>query len=564
MLNSITLSTGKTIKIPIFDAWTGKGTKTRANGVLRDYDSSNHIVYSSVTDAELLELGNILCGSNKSNLTIKFDNQPTSRNGHWCMILFWDYYPTGNTYELRHPFNVSNDGTSIEAHSGGFGDSSNNARFYRSYNSAPAHGTTDFFELCAWYNSQPSENPSTPISNIRPGAYYTLDLYWYNSPYTAGGSMMPGDAVNESALYTKISTYEQLTHTEVIYTEPGDTFEDPYGNIISEPGGGDGDIGVDPENIEKATIPALPTLSAVDAGMITMYYATNGQLNALAAYLWSNIYDLEANFVKLFSSPMDCIIGLGIVPVIPTLGSASAVKFGNINSPIYMTKLASQFVEKDCGWIQLPKWIGCFLDFAPYVKLSLYLPYIGYRDLNPNDVMGHSIHVVYHIDCLTGGCCAMIETEQTLLYSFNGSCIANVPLTATNFSSAIQNAISAVSSVGKGIGNLATGNIGGTIGNLTDAANAALNMGPDIQRSGAMGGAAGLMSYQKPMLVIERPRMCVPLNLNHFKGNTLYVTRQLSACQGFTQIDMINLDGVPCTSTERKELETILHEGVYF
>ena len=380
---------------------------------------------------------------------------------------------------------------------------------------------------------------------------------------------MPGDAPTEANVYTHITTYEQLTHTEVDYTEPGDTYEDPYGNIISGPGGGDGDIGVDPENIEKATIPALPTLSAVDAGMITMYYATNGQLNALASYLWTNIYDLEANFVKLFSSPMDCIIGLGIVPVVPTLGSAAAVKFGNINTSVFMTKLASQFAEKDMGTISVPKWIGSFLDYSPYVKLSLYLPYIGYRELSADDIVGDTIHVVYHIDCLTGGCCAFVETgKKGLLYTFNGSCIANVPLTATNYSTAIQNAVSAVGAGLTTIAGIATGaapvTAMGIASGLSNAANTAINSKPSVQRSGSMGGAAGLMSYQKPMLIIERPRMCVPLNLNHFKGNTLYVTRQLSACQGFTQIDMINLDGVPCTSTERKELETILHEGVYF
>jgi hypothetical protein len=300
-----------------------------------------------------------------------------------------------------------------------------------------------------------------------------------------------------------------------------------------------------------------------------MYYCTNGQLQALAAYLWANIYDLEANFVKLFSNPMDCIIGLGIVPVLPQLGASSAVKFGNITTSVYMTKLSSQFQELDCGSIAIPKWIGCFMDYAPYVKVSLYLPYIGYRELSADDVVGDTIHVVYHIDCLTGGCCAMVETgKKGLLYSFNGSCIADVPLTAINYSGSIQNAVSAVGAGLTMAAGVATGaaplTAMGAASMLSNAANTAINSKPTVQRSGSMGGAAGLMSYQKPLLIIERPRMCVPNNLNHFKGNTLYVTRLLSNVKGFTTVEMINLEDVPATQEERDELMNILAEGVYF
>lgn len=578
MFNAITLSTGTTIQIPIYDAYTSSDyeVKTRSNAVLRDYQMNHQsISMSRCTDEELIELANILTGQQRTSLTINFEQLSGGQpyDGHWVILLFWFYNPEENKYYLHTPF-TSGQGTGWVVNCALVGDSHFdgilfNYRYYRGYNASGYHSYTDFLSAVSYLkNTTPQPTIARPLMNVRPGSFYSLD-FCFNNRSTTLDTFLPGNRYSESAIYAYIEEYEEETGTSVDYSDSTGTYYDPYGNIISQPGGGDGDPGLDVDEIEKAVIPSLPSLSAVDAGMITMYYCTNAQLQALAGYLWSNIYDLEANFVKLFSNPMDCIIGLGIVPVVPQLGSAANVKFGNITTNISMTKLSSQFQELDCGSIAIPKWIGCFMDYAPYVKVSLYLPYIGYRELSADDVVGDTIHVVYHIDCLTGGCCAMVETaNKGLLYSFNGSCIADVPLTAINYSGAIQNAVSAVGAGLTMAAGVATGaaplTAMGAASMLSNAANTAINSKPSVQRSGSMGGAAGLMSYQKPLLIVERPRMCVPNKLNHFKGNTLYVTRKLSNVKGFTTVEMINLEDVPATQAERDELTKILAEGVYF
>lgn len=579
MFTSITLSTGTTIKIPIFDAFTGIESKTRANGVLRDYDMSGHLKFSKITDEELIELHNIIYNGTATTITINREQLSGGSiyDGHWVFFLFWYYDSVDNRYNLASSFSGSSQSNCVVLLNL-VGDSHYtsvffNYRYYKSYNAdgyVDDLGThyTNYFDAVAYWKANEIYK-IRPLINVRPGYIYSLDFCYWNNTERELCHFLNVATPTESTIYSNISDYEEATHTQVDITDQSQTYTDPYGNIISEPGGYDGDISIDPEAVEKGEIPDLPTLSAVDAGMITMYYCTNAQLQALANYLWTNIYDLETNFVKLFANPMDCIIGLGIVPVTPSLGSAAAVHFGNISTSVYMTKLASQFVEYDLGSVAVPKWLGCFMDYSPYVKLSLYLPYIGYRDLSADDVVGDTIHVVYHIDCLTGGCCAFVETaKKGLLYTFNGSCIANVPLTATNYSTAIQNAVSAVGAGLTTVAGIATGAApiaaAGVAAGLSNAANTAINSKPQIQRSGAMGGAAGLMSCQRPQLIIERPRMCVPNTLNHFVGNTLYVTRRLGNIQGFTQIDLINLENIPCTADERKELEAILNGGVYF
>lgn len=342
----------------------------------------------------------------------------------------------------------------------------------------------------------------------------------------------------------------------------------PYGTVTSITGGGNGNPYMDLDTSEKVDFPDLPTLSAVSAGLITMYNPSLAQLQNLASFLWSQPFDIDT-FKKLFANPMDAIIGLGIIPVQPSLSGSQNVKFGNVDSQVAMPKLSSQFVEFDCGSVTIDKWLDCFMDYDPYTKIQIYLPYSGIHSLSADDVIGKTLTLRYHIDCLTGGCAIMLYvSDKGVEYQWNGCCIANIPLTAINYSSAIQNGISAAISVGSIAIGAATGaaplTIAGGTSLANNAANMALNSKPNFERSGNMGGAAGLLSVQTPYLIIERPNISVPDKLNKFTGNTSNVTFKLNELTGFTMIDLINLDDIPCTVTERNELLSILKEGVIF
>lgn len=348
---------------------------------------------------------------------------------------------------------------------------------------------------------------------------------------------------------------------------------DPYSYLnggASGTGGGDGDggTGAGVDSIEKAEVPPLPTLSATSAGFITIYNPSQSQLVALADYLWSNAFDIDT-FKKLFSDPMEAIIGLGIIPVNPSIGGSRAVKFGSVTTSVSMPYLGSQWVEKSMGSVSIRKYIGSFMDYEPYVKVSLYLPYIGFHELSADDVMNDTISVTYHVDCLTGGCTAFVYVgDKGIMYQYSGSCITNVPLTAINWSTAIQNAVSAATSGAMVIAGVATGaaplTAMGAMGLAGSAANTALNSKPTVQRSGAMGGSSGLMGYQRPMIVITRPRISIPDKMSSMYGNCLNATMRLGKCKGFTMVEQVHLDGVPCTEKERDELQSLLKKGVIF
>ncbi len=344
--------------------------------------------------------------------------------------------------------------------------------------------------------------------------------------------------------------------------------DNPYGEEgTSNIGGGDGAF-IDPDATDGAEIPDLPTISAADLGFITMYNPSAAQLKSLSDFMWSGAFDL-VTYKKLFSDPMQSIIGLAIVPVQPSIAGAKNVMFGTIDSGITMNYLSTNYVQMDCGSVSIDKYVGCFMDNDPYTKISIYLPFIGIRQISADDCIGRSLHVVYNIDVLTGACACFIEVSgKGVLYSYNGSCITNVPLTAVNFSGAIQNAVSAIgSAIGIAAG-MATGAAPVTAmsiaGLATSAANTALNSKPQVQRSGNLGGSAGIMSIMTPYVIIERPRMSVPNKIEEYVGQTSNITMYLGDCKGFTMCDYVHLDNLNATSEEIVEIESMLRSGVIF
>ena len=370
-----------------------------------------------------------------------------------------------------------------------------------------------------------------------------------------------------SSYFKTFSVYGDLLNipfTDLDAEAQGFSGDDPYLINPSTIGGGYGTGTITPSDLIDD--PEPPDIDAISTGLLTIFKPTLTQIQSLGDYLWSNAFDVDT-LKKLFGDPMDAIIGLSIVPVNPPAGGSKNVKVGNIDTGISMSYLSRQFVEKDLGSLSIDPYIGSFMDYSPYTKIQIYLPYVGFRELSPEDVMGCTLNIKYIIDVLTGGCNAVINVSgKGAIYQFNGSCIANVPLTALNYSGAIQNAISAVGSLvttGAGIasGNPALAGVGG-VSLATRAANAAINTKPTIQRSGNAGGASGLCAVQYPYAIIERPRLSTPANYNGFIGNTLNVTMTIGSCDGLTMVEAIHLDNVLCTENEREELMKMLHEGV--
>ena len=344
--------------------------------------------------------------------------------------------------------------------------------------------------------------------------------------------------------------------------------DNPYGDPgTSGPGGGDGDYG-DPDSVDPTSVPDLPTASAASTGFITIYNPTNADLTSLGNYLWSGAFDLNT-FKKMYADPMECIISLGIVPCLPNSGGSRNIFFGNIDTGINCTYLSTQYAKVDCGSVSLTKYVGSFMDYSPYVKVQLFLPYIGFIHLGTDDIMGGSINVTYHVDVLSGDCIAFItHSSKGVLYSYTGNCLTNVPVTAANYASSLRNYYESVLGIipstanGAMSGGAAGAAAGAMSGALSAASNIVLNTKPDFQRSGSLGGSSGIMGVQKPFIIIERPNISVPNKVQHYMGQTSNMTASLGGLSGMTIVEAVHLEGIPCTTSELAEIDSILKSGV--
>lgn len=343
--------------------------------------------------------------------------------------------------------------------------------------------------------------------------------------------------------------------------------DNPYGEGGSATvGGGDGKYG-DIDAVDGTAVPELPGLSAVDTGFISLYNPTTANLKSLYQFLWSNLFDLNT-FKKLFADPMDCLISLGITPCVPASSGATNIMFGNVDSGVNATELSTQFAQVDCGSVDIDKYVGSFLDYSPYVKIQLFLPYIGFVHLGTDDIMGGSINVTYNCDCLSGECIAFVShSSRGVLYSYHGNCRAELPITGANYAASLKNYYEQLSGIIPATINGASGGpmgaIAGFAGSALSAAESVmLNNKPDFQRSGTCAGSAGMIGVQTPFVVIERPRYSVPDKIQKYAGQTSNITMYLGDCRGYTAVDFVHLDGLNATADEITEIEDLLYKGV--
>lgn len=340
--------------------------------------------------------------------------------------------------------------------------------------------------------------------------------------------------------------------------EPYEPPTDPYeeGGDSGE-GGGDGTFSEEGEDVE---IPELPELTAVSTGFIKLYHPSLSQLNSLSTYMWGANFDITL-FKRLFADPMDCILGLSIVPVSVPSGSTETVNIGNISTGISMPRAGSQYVTVDCGSVNVAEFWGSFLDYEPYTKAEIYLPYIGTHPISVDDIMGKTVSVVYHVDILSGACVAYISCGGTVLYNFIGHCSSSIPVTSRDWTNVINGVMNIAGAIGTMV---ATGGASAPMQIPGMAANAVNAIKPNIEKSGAMGGTGGLMAVQKPYLILTRPRQAHPAQQWKYTGYPSFITSSLDNIGGYTEIEAIHLENINALDEELTEIERLLKEGVIF
>ena len=322
-----------------------------------------------------------------------------------------------------------------------------------------------------------------------------------------------------------------------------------------------------PRYPEQIGQPTQPPIDAIDTGFTTMYKITSDQLRALSTYMWSSQWIDVVK--KLMEDPSDVVVGLMMFPVEPLASvNLSDIIVGGIQTNAKGYKLSDQYRDITIGSKHLDfagdGGKGNFLDYSPYTKVSVVLPYCGEHSLDANDVMGKTLELHYIIDFLSGGCVAYILVDGSCHYAFAGQIGTQIPISKASFNNLISAVISAGATIGGVMSSIATGGLTAplTAGIGGSMISNVMNMHPDVSYNSGGGGVTGWISNQEPYIRIEEPIPKIAKNQKDFVGLPTYMTKRIGDCSGFTKVIESHLTNIPCTQKEQDEINKLLQNGV--
>lgn len=338
-------------------------------------------------------------------------------------------------------------------------------------------------------------------------------------------------------------------------------------------------------------------------GFIQVYNPSPSEFIAFGRWLWVTYAD--ATIDKIWNNPFDGVIGAHELYATPSKDGYSTIRSGFLDSGISSIIVRQRYTQINCGSIVIPEYWGNYLDYSPYSQAYIYLPFIGIMAVDVDDIVGHAVNVLYHVDSYTGSCIAQITCARTgysnTLYQFSGDCSVEIPMAggsqaaikaAMIGANAYQNAanisagMSLLGGIGSGlasgigsalggnpIGGIAHG-IGQSIGGITSAVSqraygeaqhtaAMVSQKSTVQHSGSFGASHGAMGIKKPYIFIRRPIQKVVNNYNRLYGYPAHKMVVIGDCTGYLRCREANVQSSLATEEEKSLIEQLLKSGVY-
>lgn len=341
-------------------------------------------------------------------------------------------------------------------------------------------------------------------------------------------------------------------------------------------------------------------------GFIQVYNPTPSEFIAFGRWLWVTYAD--ATMDTIWNNPFDGVIGAHELYATPSKDGYSTIRSGFLDSGISSIIVRQRYTQINCGSILIPEYWGNYLDYSPYSRAYIYLPFIGIMDLDVDDIVGHSVNVLYHVDSYTGSCIAQITCARdgysNTIYQFSGDCSVEIPMAggsqanikaAMIAANAYQNAanVSAgmslwggiASGIASAIGGALMPGVGSTIGGITSGIGQAIggyassqsqkaygeaqhtaamvSQKSHVQHSGSFGGSHGAMGIKKPYIIIRRPIQKVVYNYNKLYGYPAHKMVVIGECTGYLRCREVNVQSSLATDEEKRMIEEALKSGVY-
>lgn len=334
--------------------------------------------------------------------------------------------------------------------------------------------------------------------------------------------------------------------------------EDRGGDNPHNPGGFDEGDGHSPE---------LPDDDGNNTGFTACYHPDKAIVEQFCRWLWQNPLQIDwSDLQKLFNNVMDCIISLHKIYVTPSNATGgTTIHLGYIDTHISCDYCDDTHIQLPCGEITIPEYFQNSMDYESTTSVYIFLPFIGFKELSPLDVIGKKMRVTYNIDIVSGACICDIRVEKGAyscsIAQYGGNCAVEIPISSADHKALFANLTSMAVSAGAVAvsgGSLATLGIAGAGAGL----NTALNSGARIERGGSISANVGELSVKKPFVMVKRHYNSTPYRYQDISGYPASSNVALKNCAGFTRVKEIHLDAIQATEREKQELEALLKGGV--
>ena len=425
---------------------------------------------------------------------------------------------------------------------------------------SPRHFNTNYAQInnAVWGEVAEIVSPLATLSTV----YIAVQLEYYSTPtvlptqYSSimfcelfknqKNEHMYGDIgfleKDDNGLYNKVTTGDGSTFT-VKDGEEGS-------KIVTD----DDDDGYSDDKDDDENDNDTSDVSSGIGVLTTTFKMTKDRLQQLGRFLWgSNIFD---NFSLICNNPIENIISCKSIPL-SIDGSTQKIILGNVDTGVNGDKVSNNFAKQNIGSITVTEKYHNFLDYAPYTNVIIYLPYIGFKELDTNLVMSKTLSISYTVDIITGGCLCQVTSNKVKLYEFNGNIGIDIPITASNRAQVEAGYISS----GIGIASsVASGNIVGAVTSLINSAESQYHYASTSSPNPMCVASTNRTCY----IVIDRPTYQTLKSFNHTRGKKCYLTKTINTLKGYTICDEhIDLSGIRATESEKEELIRILSSGFF-
>lgn len=378
--------------------------------------------------------------------------------------------------------------------------------------------------------------------------------------------------------------------------EPSARLSSPdYGTPSTEEGYGvGGQYGTFDDSSDTISLPTAPAVGMTSTGFVNVYEISQNALTQFGSELFPNlsftpVSQLPAptdvttaleniatvltdfgnqipNMIDMYinNTLINYILDCHILPVAPQSSGTSNIKVGFRTFTPLVNVVTSDYVDFDCGSLNIGEYYGNFIDYAPYTTAKLFLPFVGFIEVLPEFWQAGTLSITYRFNIIDGSFMAFIKStssksklNDTVIAQYGGNVCVHIPITGANYSNMITGLVGAV-------GGVATHGAGASsiVGGMASALNTVATQS-GMQSSNSYNSSTAFLGIRTPYLLIERTVADFSETYDSERGLPSNISTSFSSLSGFTSSSTVHLDGITgATAEELDELSALLAGGI--